>query len=177
MGGDGCQGTTGLVVTLEQLVRRGSGGLWWVTRVDGLSISQLEARVSASPAPPPEEEFPPPPGSADEARAGKLVEGFLERRLAGSGAERYLTKDALAAFETGRGGLEPLYEGRFDGAGITNYETQGQVILIYAELIDQDDEGCYEQVVEEYEIHADEPLIRSAVRLDGIGSDCPGTRV
>lgn len=76
-------------ITVERLIRRNPGGIWIVTGVERTKVHL------------------PAPASKDEVR--RFVTAFLERRVRGLGAERYLSREGRSRFGVRFGRLGPLY--------------------------------------------------------------------
>lgn len=83
-----------VIVTLERLLRRDETGIWIVTRAQATTVPQVL------------------PASVEEVTA--LVRAFMSRRIAGSGAEAYLSEEGEEEFGSATTGLAPLYGPRYE---------------------------------------------------------------
>jgi hypothetical protein len=101
--GGGCENA---YVTVEQLLETGEGELWFVTVDDAY---------------PPEENPSPDPG--EEGATVEATNAFMDARIAGSGAEKWLTQDSQGWYEAhDQSGLY-LYDGDVQGGEpYVNYE-------------------------------------------------------
>jgi len=155
-------------VFMAQLLRRDSYGIWFVTaaRANG-------ATVQVGPSPPPVVVTPPPPPTENESLAAELARAFLDARLRGSGAEDYLSLEALQRYEDGIGGLE-LYDIRWTSGSIPSpaEEVGGGRVTVWLEIsrpMGECVESFYESMI--VDIEGSHTIIEARME-DGVSTEC-----